>query len=77
MTQPGENNITEIPTFWNRAIKAAAALEERIANIHQERPCPKCGARVGERCYSLRPSYCCTPSHTKHPHRERYRGLDR
>ena len=59
------------------ALTEAGALKNRIANIHTARTCPKCGARVGERCYSLRPSFCATPAYTKHPHIERYRDLVR
>jgi len=57
---------------------AAEELEQRIASIHLERPCPECGAEVGERCrrMSRRGGLVKGPPN-KHPHRARYQDLIR
>lgn len=52
--------------------EAIRKLQERIANIHTERPCPKCRQPKGYRCVHL-----TRRTFNKHPHVERYRDLMR
>lgn len=51
--------------------RAAAAIEARIANCHQEVECPRCGVPVGVKCHRLgqRGDWRAP---LKHPHRERW-----
>ena len=59
-----------------RLDKAIADAEDAIANVHLVRDCPRCGAVIGERCKNVTRSYR-RGRPLKHPHPQRYRGLDR
>lgn len=67
-----------------RAMEAAVAeLNERVANVHDEVECPRCGSPVGMRCRLVqRPHYGAGPApagrppgrELKHSHAERLRA---
>lgn len=59
-------------------LSAAEGLDRRIVSIHEERPCPDCGAEVGERCRRMtRRGGLVKGPPNKHPHRARYLDLIR
>lgn len=55
---------------------AEVDAELAIANVHMVSACPRCKAPLGTRCRNITRTYKHGQT-LKHPHRERYAGMDR
>ncbi len=69
-----EQSSTEVydEHFAAAMARTVAGLGERIDTCHERRPCPTCGAALGERCHSLARCSTARPHKIKYPHRDRW-----
>jgi hypothetical protein len=49
--------MTDEAEVERRMMEYADELNERVATVHERRPCPKCGAPKGMRCRSMPRGY--------------------
>jgi hypothetical protein len=76
MTLSGSSDSARLPGDWEDRIAAANLA---IANCHETRACPRCGAVLGERCrrMSRRTGAVIAGPALKHAHRARWADLAR